>query len=208
MNAKYCHSCHKQVQVSWVKCPYCESSFTSNNSNHTKHVEPSKNSKVFKEVRKYILIALGIFTGIVILFFLWAINSSPSYTTTSSTTHNSNPIVEEEPSIHTRSNEEETQEETDQTTQPDFMNAQDRTDIPPQYRDALEPIDKEALLDPDVSQDDFLMGLSAIRAQGFKCKSISSVGLMNGGGIRYRCDDFSKKYEVTKEDGVFQVKPD
>lgn len=78
--------------------------------------------------------------------------------------------------------------------------------IPSQFIDIDETFDDEPMLDPDVTRDDFLLGLSAIRMQRNTCDTISSVALMYGGGIRFTCNNFSLKYEVTKENGKFIVK--
>jgi hypothetical protein len=77
--------------------------------------------------------------------------------------------------------------------------------IPPQFADIAETFDDEALLDSNVTRDDFLLGLSAIRMQRNKCDTISSVALMYGGGIRFTCNNFSLKYEVSKENGKFVI---
>lgn len=207
MSIMYCPSCHKQVQSTFAKCPYCSRSFSKQNV-HKPTI--SQDSSILKKIKKFVLIVIGTLSLLFILFFVWAINSTPSSSSNSSspTTNNYKP---EEYTSPTQNNEtkitavEEPKTYAEVEEKPDFMNAENRLDIPPQYRDALEPIDDDAILDKDVSQDDFLLGLSAIRAQGYNCKSISSVALMYGGGVRYTCNNFSKQYEVTKEDGVFQV---
>jgi len=77
--------------------------------------------------------------------------------------------------------------------------------IPSQFSKVDETFDDEAMLDADVTQDEFLLGLSAIRMQGNTCDTISSVALMTGGGVRFRCNNFTLKYEVMREDGKFVV---
>ena len=77
--------------------------------------------------------------------------------------------------------------------------------IPSQFSEVNETFDAEAMLDPDVTRDDFLLGLSAIRMQGNTCDTVSSVALMHGGGVRFRCNNFTLKYEVTKKNGKFVV---
>ena len=77
--------------------------------------------------------------------------------------------------------------------------------IPSQFSGVDETFDAEAMLDSNITRDDFLLGLSAIRMQGNTCDTVSSVALMHGGGVRFRCNNFTLKYEITKENGKFQV---
>lgn len=78
-------------------------------------------------------------------------------------------------------------------------------DIPHQFRDIDETIDPESMLSKDVSRDEFLIGLTAIRMQKFNCKTISAVAKHRGGGVRFTCNNYTKKYVVTKEDKKFVV---
>ncbi|MDH0657766.1 zinc ribbon domain-containing protein [Acinetobacter johnsonii] len=98
------------------------------------------------------------------------------------------------------------QERTQQNSAPTSASSSSKGSIPSQFVDIAENFDDEPMLDPDVTRDDFLLGLSAIRMQRNTCDTISSVALMYGGGIRFTCNNFSLKYEVTKENGKFVVK--
>lgn len=79
----YCPSCHKQIQSTFAKCPYCSKSLTKEQFMPHKH---TKKSSVLSDLKKYLLITLGIFATLFILFFIWAINSTPSYTPSSTST--------------------------------------------------------------------------------------------------------------------------
>lgn len=98
------------------------------------------------------------------------------------------------------------QERTQQNLASTSASSSSKGSIPSQFVDIAETFDNEPMLDPDVTRDDFLLGLSAIRMQRNTCDTISSVALMHGGGIRFTCNNFSLKYEITKENGKFVVK--
>ena len=98
------------------------------------------------------------------------------------------------------------QERNQQNSSSTSASSSSKGSIPSQFVDIAETFDDEPMLDPDVTRDDFLLGLSAIRMQRNTCDTISSVALMHDGGIRFTCNNFSLKYEVTKENGKFIVK--
>ena len=83
MTEIYCPSCHKKIQSTFAGCPYCHKSLVKENFMQHKH---PKKSSVFNDLKKYLLISLGIAVALFLLFFIWAINSTPSYTPSSTST--------------------------------------------------------------------------------------------------------------------------
>lgn len=83
MTEIYCPSCHKKIQSTFAGCPYCHKSLVKENFMPHKH---PKKSSVFNDLKKYLLISLGIAVALFLLFFIWAINSTPSYTPSSTST--------------------------------------------------------------------------------------------------------------------------
>ena len=98
MTITYCPSCHKQIQSTFAGCPYCHKPLVKENFMPHKH---PKKSSVFNDLKKYLLISLGIAVALFLLFFIWAINSTPSYTPSSTST-----AISSESSVETATNSE------------------------------------------------------------------------------------------------------
>lgn len=83
MTVMYCPSCHKKVQSSFAKCPYCSMSFMKQSA-----IEPksSQGSSIFSKLKKFALISLSVLGGVFILLIVWTINSTPSFTPSSTST--------------------------------------------------------------------------------------------------------------------------
>lgn len=79
----YCPSCHKKVQSSFAKCPYCSMSFIKQSA-----IEPKSypDSSIFSKLKKFTLISLSVLGGLFILLIVVTINSTPSFTPSSTST--------------------------------------------------------------------------------------------------------------------------
>ena len=96
MTVMYCPSCHKKVQSTFAKCPYCSMSFVKKSA-----LEPKSylGSSIFSKLKKFTLISLSILGGLFILLLVVTINSTPSFTPSSTSTSEeyTNQIEEVEP---------------------------------------------------------------------------------------------------------------
>lgn len=171
-----CPECNKQISDQSNSCPYCGYPMKPQRSDPQSTPEFYGKQKTEKASKQY-----GCGTFLLILFVGFILyQCQTSYS--------------------------DYQERIHQNSASTSASSSSKGGIPSQFVDIAEPFDDEPMLDPDVTRDDFLLGLSAIRMQRNKCDTISSVALMHGGGIRFTCNKFSLKYEVTKENGKFVVK--
>ena len=96
MTVMYCPSSHKKVQSTFAKCPYCSMSFVKKSA-----LEPKSylGSSIFSKLKKFTLISLSILGELFILLLVETINSTPSFTPSSTSTSEeyTNQIEEVEP---------------------------------------------------------------------------------------------------------------
>jgi hypothetical protein len=102
----YCPSCHKKVQSSFAKCPYCAMSFIKESA---LEIKSSQGSLILSKVKKFTVISLSILGVLFILFIVWATNSTPSFTPSSTSTSeeytNQNEEAEPEPYLEKEQSE-------------------------------------------------------------------------------------------------------
>lgn len=106
MTVMYCPSCHKKVQSSFAKCPYCAMSFIKESA---LEIKSSQGSLILSKVKKITVISLSILGVLFILFIVWATNSTPSFTPSSTSTSeeytNQNEEAEPEPYLEKEQSE-------------------------------------------------------------------------------------------------------
>lgn len=107
MPVMYCPSCHKKVQSSFIRCPYCSMSFVKQSTIEPKSSQSSPNSSIFSKVKKFAIISLSVLGGLFILLIVLTINSISSSTPSSTSEEYTNQVEEPESEIYQEKDQSE-----------------------------------------------------------------------------------------------------